>query len=126
VFSFIFGFNPEDCLAAGAKATLPGAASDAVSVRTDVAKAGAGTPAGIHRPVLDSAWEDAEFRIAAMSLLLKCADINSCGRPPAVAGMWARAIYNEFFRQAELEKSLGLPPTPVFQRENVLISDAQV
>lgn len=71
-------------------------------------------------------WEDLEFRVAAMSLLLKCADMNSVGRPPAVAGMWARAVYREFFRQADLEHDMGLPLTPVFQRENVVISAAQV
>lgn len=61
-----------------------------------------------------------------MSLLIKCADFNSVGRPPAVAGMWARAIYGEFFRQADLETELGIPPTPVFQKDSVVISEAQV
>lgn len=78
------------------------------------------------RPVADLAWETGEFRLAAMSLMLKCADMNSVSRPPAVAGMWARAIYMEFFRQADLEAELGLPPTPVFQRDSVVIPAAQV
>lgn len=83
-------------------------------------------PTIISKLATDSAWEDEEFRVAAMSLLVKCADMNSAGRPPAVAGMWARAIYREFFRQADLEKDMGLPPTPVFQRNSAIIWAAQV
>jgi hypothetical protein len=80
----------------------------------------------LFKPVSDHTWDDAEFRVAAMSIVLKCADMNSVGRPPAVAGMWARAIYKEFFRQADLEQDLGIPVTPVFQRDNVVICEAQV
>lgn len=74
----------------------------------------------------DAAWENLEFRVAAMSLILKCADMNSAGRPAPVAGMWTRAVYREFFRQADLENDMGLPLTPVFQRADVVISSAQV
>lgn len=71
-------------------------------------------------------WHNPEFRTAAMSLLIHAADINSAGRRPDIAGMWARAIYEEFFRQGDLEIEKGLPPTPFFQRDKVVIWKAQV
>lgn len=71
-------------------------------------------------------WGCQEFRTAAMSLLIHAADINSVGRRPEVAGMWASAIYAEFFRQGELELEQQLPPTPFFQRDKVVIWHAQV
>lgn len=71
-------------------------------------------------------WLDPDFRAAAMSLLIHAADINSAGRPPEVAGMWAHAIYKEFFRQGDLELEQGLTQTPFFQQDKVVIWKAQV
>lgn len=71
-------------------------------------------------------WESQDFRSAAMNLLVHAADINSAGRKPEVAGMWAKAIYDEFFRQGDREVSTGLNPTAFFQRDKVVIWKAQV
>lgn len=73
-----------------------------------------------------SRWHNPEFRTAAMSLLIHAADINSAGRRPDIAGMWAHAIYQEFFRQGDLEIEQDLPQTPFFQRDKVVIWKAQV
>eukprot|EP00892_Ulva_mutabilis_P001710 jgi/Ulvmu1/1153/UM107_0027.1 len=71
-------------------------------------------------------WLESEFRTAAMSLLIHAADINSAGRPPEVAGMWANAIYKEFFRQGDLEVRQQLAQTPFFQRDKVVVWRAQI
>jgi hypothetical protein len=74
----------------------------------------------------DALWSHEAYRSAAMNLLVHVADINSAGRVPEVAGMWAHAIYGEFFLQGEMEEEAGMPLTPFVQGRLVTIWKAQV
>lgn len=71
-------------------------------------------------------WSDAQFRMAAMSLVLHTADVSAGARPERLAGMWCMAIYEEFFRQGSLQVAAHMEITPFFQRNKVVISQAQV
>lgn len=67
-----------------------------------------------------------ESRVLAMKMLVHCADLGNPCKPPAAAGMWARAVYDEFFRQGDSERVAGLPVTPLFDRYTVCIPASQV
>lgn len=75
-----------------------------------------------------SFWDgpDAEGRLLAMKTIMHTADISNVCRPPVMAGMWTRAVYEEFFRQGDAEKEMGLEVTPLCDRETVAIAESQV
>ena len=68
----------------------------------------------------------AEHRLVAMKTLMHVADISNAGRPPWFAGMWTRAIYEEFYKQGDAEKEMGLDVSPLCDRETVAIAESQV
>jgi 3'5'-cyclic nucleotide phosphodiesterase len=63
---------------------------------------------------------------AILSSLIHGADVASAARPPWLAGMWARALHDEFFAQGALEAEKNLPLTPYFCQDGVTIWQAQV
>lgn len=75
-----------------------------------------------------SFWDgpDAEGRLLAMKTIMHTADISNVCRPPVMAGMWTRAVYEEFFRQGDAEKEMGLDVTALCDRETVAIAESQV
>jgi hypothetical protein len=75
---------------------------------------------------IEHAWAESSFRHPLMILLVHTADISAPTRPPHLAGMWTKAVYDEFFRQGNLEVSFGLPPTPFLQPHLVTIWNSQV
>jgi hypothetical protein len=40
--------------------------------------------------------------------------------------MWTRAVYEEFFRQGDAEKEMGLDVSPLSDRDTVAIAESQV
>ena len=52
-------------------------------------------------------WTRGARRAVAVALV-HCADLSAPSRPPALAGMWALAVCEEFFQQAEREEALEL------------------
>jgi cAMP-specific phosphodiesterase 4 len=73
-------------------------------------------------------WEgpDAEGRLLAMQALVHTADLSNACRPSARAGMWTRAVYDEFFRQGDAEKEMQLEVSPLCDRDSVAIAESQV
>jgi hypothetical protein len=68
----------------------------------------------------------AEHRLTAMRTLMHCADIGNGARPPWLAGMWTRAVYEEFFKQGDAEKEMSLDVSPLCDRGTVAIAESQV
>ena len=61
-----------------------------------------------------------------MALILHCADISHPGKPWPIHEIWTHALMEEFFKQGETEKGLGLPCSPLCDRENTLVAESQI
>ena len=58
-----------------------------------------------------------KYIMMTKKMLLKAADVSNTQRPTQVYVGWAERICEEFFRQADIEMSRGMPPTlPDFVR----------
>lgn len=71
----------------------------------------------------DSPDSDVKVVLAA---LLHFADISSCARPPDVFLQRSNLIEEEFFRQGDCERELGLPISPMMDRQKDNLLKGQV
>ncbi|CAG7729291.1 unnamed protein product [Allacma fusca] len=62
----------------------------------------------------------------AMSLMLHSADISHPGKPWKIHKKLADLIIEEFFLQGDEESRLGLPFSPLCDRNNVLVPESQI
>lgn len=70
--------------------------------------------------------EDDKFRILAVQICLKCADIGHGAKTLSLHKNWTAKIQKEFFNQGDLEKEKGVPVSPLFDRDSVVVSSSQV
>mmetsp|Transcript_9486 Transcript_9486/g.21716 ORF Transcript_9486/g.21716 Transcript_9486/m.21716 type:complete len:647 (+) Transcript_9486:65-2005(+) len=59
------------------------------------------------------------------NMLLKCADVSNEVRPFKVCKRWANNLMEEFFAQGDLEREIGMPVTPMMDREKVTLPKMQ-
>lgn len=69
---------------------------------------------------------DDKFRVLAIQMCLKCADIGHGARKLNIHIQWTALISKEFFKQGEMEKEFGIPISPLCDIENCIISKSQV
>ena len=69
---------------------------------------------------------DDKFRIMAIQMCLKCADIGHGARKLEIHKEWTSLITKEFFRQGELELRAGIPLSPLCDRSTCVLSKSQV
>ncbi|CAF0924105.1 unnamed protein product [Rotaria sordida] len=62
----------------------------------------------------------------ALALILHCADISHPGKPWDIHHTWTQSLMEEFFKQGEKEKELGLPCSPLCDRDNTLVAESQI
>ncbi|UJR26378.1 hypothetical protein I4U23_007710 [Adineta vaga] len=62
----------------------------------------------------------------ALALILHCADISHPGKPWTIHQIWTQSLMEEFFTQGQKEKDLGLPCSPLCDRENTLVAESQI
>lgn len=68
-----------------------------------------------------------EQAVSGAQALLHMADVSAPARPARLAGMWAAAVCEEFFSQADRERTLELEmPAPSPRRDESNISKSQV
>ncbi|XP_057326238.1 dual specificity calcium/calmodulin-dependent 3',5'-cyclic nucleotide phosphodiesterase 1-like isoform X2 [Microplitis mediator] len=62
----------------------------------------------------------------AVSLVLHCCDISHPSKKWSLHHRWTMLLLEEFFRQGDMEQALGLPFSPLCDRNNTLISESQI
>ncbi|XP_067623922.1 dual specificity calcium/calmodulin-dependent 3',5'-cyclic nucleotide phosphodiesterase 1C isoform X2 [Eurosta solidaginis] len=62
----------------------------------------------------------------AMSLVLHCCDISHPAKRWNLHHRWTMLLFEEFFRQGDLERELGLPFSPMCDRNNILFPESQI
>ncbi|XP_025190950.1 calcium/calmodulin-dependent 3',5'-cyclic nucleotide phosphodiesterase 1-like isoform X2 [Melanaphis sacchari] len=62
----------------------------------------------------------------AMSMVLHCADISHPAKEWDLHYRWTCQLLEEFFLQGDMEKKLGLPFSPLCDRNNTLIAESQI
>ncbi|XP_067128856.1 dual specificity calcium/calmodulin-dependent 3',5'-cyclic nucleotide phosphodiesterase 1A-like isoform X4 [Centruroides vittatus] len=70
-----------------------------------------------------------EFNIdkaKALSLVLHCSDISHPSKKWDLHFRWTQLLMEEFFQQGDKEKSLGLPYSPLCDRNTTLVAESQI
>lgn len=62
----------------------------------------------------------------ALSLVLHCCDISHPAKKWDLHHKWTMLLLEEFFRQGDLEQELGLPFSPLCDRNNTLVAESQI
>jgi len=62
----------------------------------------------------------------ALALVLHSADISHPGKPWTIHYTWTESLMEEYFKQGEKEKELGLPCSPLCDRDNTLVAESQI
>lgn len=65
-------------------------------------------------------------RLFIMELLLHCSDISNPFKPFKLCEKWADLVVEEFFSQGDQEKHLGMPVSPMCDRDAVNIYNMQL
>lgn len=63
-----------------------------------------------------------KYRHFVLQIALKCADISNPCRSWNISRLWSYRACEEFFRQGDRERVLGLPVTQVCDRQNISIA----
>ncbi|XP_076665148.1 cGMP-dependent 3',5'-cyclic phosphodiesterase isoform X1 [Andrena cerasifolii] len=70
--------------------------------------------------------DDSKQRKLFFDMLMTCCDLSDQTKPWKVSKKTAEQIYDEFFSQGDLEKSMGSSPIEMMDRERASIPDLQV
>ncbi|KNC98796.1 uncharacterized protein SPPG_05773 [Spizellomyces punctatus DAOM BR117] len=70
-------------------------------------------------------YETREDRMLLWKILIKCADVSNPTKSWTLYERWCRLILEEFFRQGDLEKRMGLQVSPYMDRDNLNIPSSQ-
>ncbi|XP_061164407.1 dual specificity calcium/calmodulin-dependent 3',5'-cyclic nucleotide phosphodiesterase 1A-like isoform X5 [Saccostrea echinata] len=62
----------------------------------------------------------------ALSLVLHCADISHPAKDWNLHRRWTSQLLEEFFKQGDREQELGLPISPLCDREKTLVAESQI
>ncbi|GAX83011.1 hypothetical protein CEUSTIGMA_g10438.t1 [Chlamydomonas eustigma] len=76
--------------------------------------------------VLAVAPKDDAEQIISLQVVLKCSDLINIARPLEVTKKWCRALEQEFFEQGDREREMGLPLSPLFDRNKPGVTKSQV
>ncbi|GFR48408.1 hypothetical protein Agub_g10302 [Astrephomene gubernaculifera] len=69
---------------------------------------------------------DETERLLSLQIAIKAADLGHLGEEFEVHQRWLSALEEEFFRQGDMERQLGLPISPLFDRSKQGVSKSQV
>jgi len=69
--------------------------------------------------------QNTEDRALVLQMALKCADLGNPCRPWLISRVWSNLICDEFYKMGQIERQLGIPLTPICQREKTSIAGIQ-
>ena len=67
-----------------------------------------------------------ENRLMVMEIAIKCSDLNNPTKNSDIAYKWSMSIMEEFYRQGDAERELGLPISQFMDRNNANVAKCQV
>jgi hypothetical protein len=70
--------------------------------------------------------QDRQDRLLLYKMIMKCADVSNPTRNIEIYIKWCKLITEEFFRQGDMEKSMGIPVSPYMDRDNINIPSCQI
>merc|ERR1712194_398236 len=105
--------------------------------RTDINVGGVDKPQSISsilaRTIYTTDKSHAELELISNQLaglisffLLHAADISNSAKSKDLATYWSSRVLSEFFLQGDKEKELGLPISPLCDRDTVNVQDSQI
>uniref|UniRef100_A0A914H9Q1 Phosphodiesterase n=1 Tax=Globodera rostochiensis TaxID=31243 RepID=A0A914H9Q1_GLORO len=65
-------------------------------------------------------------KMKALCLIVHACDISHASKPWELHHRWTEGVLEEFFRQGDLEASMGLPYSPLCDRHTVHVADSQI
>ncbi|KAG2485174.1 hypothetical protein HYH03_016064 [Edaphochlamys debaryana] len=130
-FSLISQFNTVHRLAAFSagpvEATVPSARNMTTSgPQVYLSDAGRVSASNIELQVAAPQPVDENEKLLSLQLAMKAADLGHLGEQLEVHKKWLAGLEEEFFRQGDKEKALGLPISPLFDRAKQGVSKSQV
>lgn len=69
--------------------------------------------------------QNTDDRALVLQMALKCADLGNPCRPWLISRVWSNLICDEFYKMGRIERRLGIPLTPICQREKTSIAGIQ-
>jgi hypothetical protein len=70
--------------------------------------------------------KDETERILSLQIALKVADLGHLAEALPVHQRWVKCLETEFFRQGDREKAVGIPISPLFDRDKPGVTKSQV
>ncbi|KAJ3192530.1 hypothetical protein HK101_006359 [Irineochytrium annulatum] len=70
--------------------------------------------------------EDLEDRTLLYKMMLKCADVSNPTKSWHLYEKWTARVLEEFFLQGDAEKSYGIPVSPYYDRETIVVPASQL
>lgn len=65
-------------------------------------------------------------KMKALCLIVHACDISHASKPWELHSRWTEGVLEEFFRQGDLEASMGLPYSPLCDRHTVHVAESQI
>ncbi|KAJ8019550.1 Calcium/calmodulin-dependent 3',5'-cyclic nucleotide phosphodiesterase 1C [Holothuria leucospilota] len=65
-------------------------------------------------------------KVKALSMVLHCADISHAAKEWKLHSKWTQLLMQEFFRQGDRERDLGIAISPLCDRNTTLIAESQI
>jgi len=108
-----------------------------VKMRDDIVALVLGTDMGLHAMILSrfkkrleqtegKLYKTKADKILGLTMCVKMADINNCGRPQKLYHGWCNVIVDEFFQQGDRERLYGLPVSPFMDRYTTVMAKGQI
>ena len=71
-------------------------------------------------------YETREDRMLLYKIMIKCSDVSNPTKELTLMEPWCKGVIEEFLRQGDMEKKLGLPVSPNMDRDFLNVPASQI